>query len=519
MRRLRPHLHPLLLLVLCLPVFATAASIESLVMPGPVIEGHAEVEEECSSCHAPFSQHTQKSLCLDCHEDVAADMAQGKGFHGHDNRLESAACRSCHTEHKGRAADVVGLVPESFDHALTGFSLSGRHAALSCQDCHDPEEKFREAEPECASCHEADQPHKGNLGSDCASCHSVEDWRETTFDHQDASEFALLGGHEGLSCESCHAGQIYEDTQTECASCHALDDVHHGQRGDQCGDCHTEQSWSETQFDHAAETGFALTGSHSDLSCTACHLNNMTLKEPPTECAGCHSADDVHQGQRGTACGDCHTEKSWKVAFDHLDRTGFALLGNHAELTCNQCHLGSLTDELPTVCGECHEKDDPHAGTLETCETCHNEAGWNEGIRFDHEFTQFPLLGMHKLANCAQCHLSLDFHQADDLCVDCHQRDDVHSGSMGAACEDCHVPSGWPLWTFDHDERTDFALTGAHEELVCSACHEPGDDDALNVSQACVSCHLAEDIHNGGFGSRCDRCHTTKSFKDDAGFF
>ncbi len=510
----------LLILVLALlPSAAAAASLESLVMPGPVIEGHAEVEDDCSACHAPFSQDTQPGLCLDCHEEIAADLEAARGFHGAGHRLVDTACRACHTEHEGRDADILGLIPEAFDHALTGFELAGSHSALSCSDCHAPADTYRVAEPQCASCHGDDDPHRGNLGEDCGSCHGATDWLATTFDHLEVAGFALEGGHAGVSCSACHAGQIYEGTPTACASCHALDDVHRGERGDACGDCHGVETWTDSRFDHAAETGFALSGVHADLACASCHLDGMALEQPPDDCVGCHSAQDVHQGRRGPACGDCHGEQTWDVAFDHLARTGFALRGAHGALACSDCHLGSLTDAVATQCADCHRHDDPHAGALPDCGNCHGETQWNDEVRFDHEFTNFPLLGMHRLAVCDQCHADQDFHATPAACVECHAGDDGHEGSLGVACDDCHVPSGWTLWQFDHDTRTDFALTGAHRDLVCAACHVPGDPDAMNVSQACASCHQVDDVHNGQFGRSCDRCHSTTSFSDDAGFF
>jgi hypothetical protein len=30
---------------------------------------------------------------------------------------------------------------------------------------------------------------------------------------------------------------------------------------------------------------------------------------------------------------------------------------------------------------------------------------------------------------------------------------------------------------------------------------------------SCVSCHLAEDVHDGAFGRQCEKCHVTDSFK------
>jgi uncharacterized paraquat-inducible protein A len=66
---------------------AAAQTIESLVMPGEVIQGHADIETECTSCHKRFDRSAQSGLCLDCHEDVANDTNAGIGFHG-----RSTAC-------------------------------------------------------------------------------------------------------------------------------------------------------------------------------------------------------------------------------------------------------------------------------------------------------------------------------------------------------------------------------------------------------------------------------------------
>ena len=88
---------------------AAAQSIESLVMPGKVVHGHADIQSECSSCHKAFRRSQQKALCLDCHEDVASDVTDGAGFHGKFDAAGSDECATCHTDHEGRNADILGL--------------------------------------------------------------------------------------------------------------------------------------------------------------------------------------------------------------------------------------------------------------------------------------------------------------------------------------------------------------------------------------------------------------------------
>ena len=57
---------------------ADAVDLEKLVMPGPVVKGHAEIEAECGKCHAPFRKASQDALCLDCHTKVNEDLHAGE---------------------------------------------------------------------------------------------------------------------------------------------------------------------------------------------------------------------------------------------------------------------------------------------------------------------------------------------------------------------------------------------------------------------------------------------------------
>ena len=85
-------------------------ALERLVLPGPVISAHAEYENQCESCHVRFSRQQQRDLCLDCHEEIADDLDAGTGFHALSPEVTGEPrCASCHTEHEGRDADVLGL--------------------------------------------------------------------------------------------------------------------------------------------------------------------------------------------------------------------------------------------------------------------------------------------------------------------------------------------------------------------------------------------------------------------------
>lgn len=499
------------LLCLVVPLAASAASLESLVMPGPVIEGHAKIEEQCRTCHDPFDASAQPGLCLDCHKPIAKDLAAGEGFHGRHPDAKSAPCKACHTEHQGRDADITGLQPELFDHAHTDFTLEGAHAELICASCHESGARHADAPTACKGCHGKDDPHKGRLGDDCASCHQPERWDRATFDHA-TTDFPLSGSHAPLACQACHANSLFESAGTQCIDCHRTDDVHAGARGNACESCHTSATWS-AKFDHAAKTGFALSGAHGALECRNCHVAEPEYGGLARECSACHSGDDAHLGRNGTACADCHSQQSWKVSFDHAAETGFALGGAHGALACAACHTGSLKDPLPKDCGTCHATDNPHGESLTACSDCHDDKTWSEAPRFQHDLTDFALVGMHRTASCEQCHETLAFAPLAGECRDCHSDKDAHDGAFGPACETCHNPVGWDYWQFDHGRATDFALAGAHADLVCDACHQPGSRPDQQATE-CVACHRVDDVHQGSFGQQCDRCHDAGSFSD-----
>jgi hypothetical protein len=510
-----------LILVMSMPVMmfansdkAYAAGIESLVMPGKLIQGHAKYESECSRCHRPFSKGSQNVLCLDCHEDVSDDVKENKGFHGR-TRAGKERCSSCHDDHEGRDAIVVQFSRETFDHEQTDYALKGAHAGTDCVACHAIGKKYRSAEHRCFSCHSTDDIHRENLGEQCDDCHTAQGWRRQDFDH-DETDYALHGKHAEVACNSCHVDQQYEDTATECHACHRFNDVHAGRYGAGCADCHREEGWERISFDHDRNTDYPLTGKHLKVACDTCHSDGSFDSELGTDCVSCHRDDDVHRERYGERCDSCHRTSGWeKMVFDHDAKTDFLLRGRHDELLCSACHRGDLDEEeLGTQCQDCHKPDDVHAGKLgEQCGSCHNESGWAGQLRFDHDLTNFPLIGLHAVTPCEECHLSALFTDAPGDCNTCHQDDDVHRQRLGPNCEACHNPNAWSLWEFDHDAGTDFRLDGGHQGIDCHACHKQPARRRISLTTSCDGCHRQDDIHDGQFGRHCERCHDTKSFE------
>ena len=495
-------------------VSVQANPLEKLLMPGELTSAHAEFESDCTECHDRTDKSRQRQLCLDCHEDVAADVKGKTGFHG--RRAQRAQCNACHSEHQGRGADIVHLDKGSFDHRHTDFELTGAHVAAGCDSCHESGRKFSEAPQQCFDCHEKDDSHRGKLGQDCAQCHETTGFRQTKFDHS-KTRFPLTNAHGKVACGACHRDASFKGAPLRCIDCHASDDVHRGSRGADCSACHGTADWKQSKFDHFKATGYALEGKHSALACDTCHRGGDLKAELPKQCSGCHAAADSHSGRFGTACADCHGQQQWPIErYDHEKHNQFALRGAHAELGCHACHSGVIKQQqMAKDCYGCHAADDVHATSMgKACRTCHNETGWRDNVRFDHDFAGFPLVGLHVGVPCEECHVTRAYREAPVECVACHRAKDAHEGELGEQCDSCHNPNGWDFWQFDHGRQTKFALDGAHADLGCRDCHR--DSTRAPISMECGACHLRDDVHDGRFGRDCGRCHTTDTFRHAA---
>jgi len=490
--------------------------MEGLVMPGALIKKHAKFEKKCENCHSGFERIEQDTQCMECHKAVAEDIEKTRGFHGKIPDVEKRECRSCHSDHLGRDADIVQLDTDLFDHNKTEFKLAGAHISSDCTDCHKKADVYRMPERVCDDCHEADEPHKKRMGKQCENCHTEGAWLPAYFDHSKTG-FQLKNEHREVSCYNCHVNERYDNTPQSCYFCHHLDDVHKNDRGVRCHDCHTDERWSQVTFDHENDTDFSLKGRHAKLICKDCHQKHIFKDEVKNTCFGCHEKQDVHFKRYGKRCNVCHVEKAWtKIEFDHKVDTTFPLKGKHEDLVCEMCHRETLFDEqTPNTCAECHRLDDAHGGQEgEQCHTCHNEDGWMEQLVFDHAITKFPLLESHTFLTCEDCHVSNKFKEAEVTCISCHETDDIHEQRLGEQCELCHRPSQWMAWEFDHDEQTDYPLDGKHVGLDCHACHTEPVEDEVELPTGCYGCHEKDDVHNGQLGKECKTCHITTSFKE-----
>lgn len=494
-------------------------TMEKALMPGELINAHKKFEEDCTKCHEFFAQSRQDIRCLKCHDhkNVADDIKKKEGYHGRIPNVEEKECKTCHRDHIGRDAVVVLMDEQTFDHGQTDFVLRGGHLDIQCLACHKKDKKYHQAKRKCIDCHKDNEPHKGKLGKVCDTCHRESSWNDFQFDHS-RTDFKLEGNHKGVECRDCHPQERYEATPTKCYGCHKRDDKHKGRYGKKCKKCHTPLGWANQKFNHDKDTKFKLSGRHKKVGCDQCHEADVNAyeEELKTDCYSCHEFSDEHKGQYGKKCKDCHTTRGWaKQRFDH-NKTDFPLKGKHEDTACSDCHRGEMfAEEMSTKCYDCHVQHDVHDGQQgKKCDDCHSEEGWLEKVEFDHDITKFPLLSSHAAVGCEECHSSSNFKDAKPVCGTCHIEDDTHKKRLGPKCGTCHNSVDFKAWEFDHDKQTDFKLTGEHEGKDCLLCHREVVEKEIELTAICYGCHAVDDIHDGGFGRGCNRCHNEKSFKE-----
>jgi len=386
----------------------------------------------------------------------------------------------------------------------------------------------------------AQSPHGEDLKLDCSLCHNPNNWqvdKETiTFEHS-MTRFSLVGQHEVVDCQSCHASMVFTKAESYCNSCHI--DFHQETVGLNCSECHTPKSWMVEDINGLHQKSrFPLVGKHLIADCVSCHPRYLDLYFGPLniDCYSCHELDynsttapNHTEAGFSTECQDCHdiNAETWTVT--NIIHDFFPLVGGHTIPDCFSCHeQGGDFTGLSQDCFSCHEQDynsveDPnHVQNNFTtdCTQCHTIFGW-QPTTYDHNQTNFPQTGAHVSLDCSACHAD-GFAGTPTDCYSCHQQDyesvidpNHVTNNYSFDCTQCHNTDSWSTTSFDHN-LTAFELTGAHLAVDCANCHQTGYE---GTSTDCFSCHdddynnsVNPDHQAAGFPTMCEDCHSTLSW-------
>jgi hypothetical protein len=354
----------------------------------------AGFSRDCSTCHSTSAwtpaqfDHSRTSFPLTgAHTSQTCSGCHGSGQYA----ALPTACVSCHSNDFNRATDpnhVSAGFPQdcsichgtstwtssTFNHGNTRFPLTGAHVNQTCSACHS-NGQYATLPTTCESCHltqfnQSTNPNHIAAGfpRDCSICHGTSAWTPAKFDHS-ATSFPLTGAHANQTCSACHSSGQYATLPTTCVSCHLAQyngaaNPNHISTGfpQDCSLCHSTSVWTPSTYNHS-NTNFPLTGAHTSVQCSNCHINGV-YAGTPKDCFSCHSSEynnvtDPNHVAAGFPkdCSTCHSTLQWSGAtFTH---SLFPIYSGR--------HAGTWT-----ACSDCHSNASNYS--VFSCLTCHAHA-------------------------------------------------------------------------------------------------------------------------------------------------
>ncbi len=248
------------------------------------------INVSCIKCHIDMIFSDTPMDCNDCHTDI-------------HNQTEGNDCMRCHNT----TTWIVDNIPEL--HEANGFSLTGAHVGLRCDDCHfsDSNLRFDRIGNDCINCHldnyeRTSQPDHmaAGYGKECTMCH---DAFGTNWSVNHDLFYPLVGAHARIEndCNKCHTNG-FSNTPNTCVGCHqanydATTDPDHraAQVSTECNMCHSEIAWRPAAIDHDGQYFPIYSGKHEGEwnVCADCHTNGNSFAI--FSCIDCH--EHSHQGE------------------------------------------------------------------------------------------------------------------------------------------------------------------------------------------------------------------------------
>jgi hypothetical protein len=218
---------------------------------------HAGAETRCEYCHStsgwsPMTfDHSRTGFPL----EGGHLMAGCHSCHKSDDFRAPvpASCAACHKDvHTGEFGTRCGSCHDARDwtsrfgpeaHRRTAFPLTGRHAAIPCEECHlnQRDRRFTRAALDCVACHLSDYARtaggaldhaRAGFGTDCKSCHFPSRFKGARFQAHESCFQISRGPHAGIGCLDCHsaltsfaASGTCSTNTADCIRCHACSRV------------------------------------------------------------------------------------------------------------------------------------------------------------------------------------------------------------------------------------------------------------------------------------------------------
>ena len=344
-------------------------NLEKLLMPGELSSAHAKLEDNCSSCHDRSDRSRQTALCLDCHKDVAADVAR-QGRHARpaaqhrQRRVQGLPQRTSRSQDRHRQAGARSV--RSSQHGLPPRRRAQRARLRLVSRAGKP---FRDGQLELRQLpQDSRRASRVRSAPIAAPATRTSSWRGARFDH-DKTHFPLHGAHREhapappatspADTRTRRGAAAPATRRTTCIAARAARTAPSatpnpaGRPRNSITRRRPASRCSAGTARSTAPAAIAVAGSKMN-----CRRPASAAIAPPT----------AHASRFGEDCASCHGNDAWRPApFDHAQKAKFALLGSHAKLDCHACHTGrAATQKLPTDCAGCHRGDDVHGGAHES---------------------------------------------------------------------------------------------------------------------------------------------------------
>jgi len=358
-----------------------------------------------------------------------------------------------------QAVAETQLGGRDFNHATTGFPLSGGHATAACETCH-VGGIFKGTPRNCDGCHAlgrrvvATPKSTSHLvtNAPCESCH----FNTSTFLGARYNHSSAIPGQ----CVTCHNGRSA-----------AGKNAAHVATTYSCDNCHRTSSWVPASWNHTNNAQITYSGQ----GCKTCHNPSGMAKNKSQ--SGSHLPLTM-AGITFPDCTSCH--KSYYTFYTAFyDHAG-------APLTCQSCHGTYGAPAYPGVKSPTAAIHSvlPSLPVTTTCNSCHKSFGSFSGAKFDHTGA----------SQCTLCHSGayagsgirgksgnhIPYSAAATECSTCHSTASWGSGLKGAAlhayltgyaCTTCHA-AGSP-YIGGKKEGAHKGFNGATPDCSSSGCHRP----------------------------------------------
>ncbi len=286
----------------------------------PLTGNHTVPPRQCTDCHVNNNYNLTSTACVSCHQ---TDYNNAITPVNHVAAGFPTTCETCH--------DTVQWTDATFNHASTGFTLTGSHTVppRQCTDCH-VNNNYALNSTACVTCHLKDfqgttNPNHASAGfpQQCELCHDTTVWTDSTFNHNNTA-FPLTGSHTvpPRQCTDCHVNNNYTTLPTTCIGCHQTDYNNTTNPGHAaqpqffpttCQTCHSTTNWLNATFNHAQYTQFPVNHGNANGVCSTCHTNSNDYSV--FQCTNCHGGGNPNN-------------------FQHPKVNGYV----YNSINCYQCH-------------------------------------------------------------------------------------------------------------------------------------------------------------------------------------